>query len=264
MRIHFAFIAVAVLAASTVVADDNLDDSKAIQKIELLGGKITRDEALPGSPVVEIDLRDSSRFGDKYVHLLKSFKELHTLHLTKIQISDDGQTHSLFTDEGMKGLRSLTNLTTLGLASTGITDAGLPEIKDLKKLTTLNLLGTRITDASFEVVKELSNLTELDLTGLRITNNGLKELHGLTNLRRLVLTGTKITDDGLKEIGKLKNLTTLDLSLTQITDVGLEELNDLENLEALLVFKASITDAGVEKLKTRRPNLKIERRKTAI
>ena len=61
MRIPFAFIAVVVLAASMVIADGNLDESKAIVKIVLLGGKVTRDETLPDRPVIQIDLRDNKK-----------------------------------------------------------------------------------------------------------------------------------------------------------------------------------------------------------
>ncbi len=80
MRFQSAFIAVAVLAASLGVADDNLDESKAIQKIEMLRGSVKRDETLPGRPVVRVTFfRRSKHFSGRYLHLLKSFKELNTL-----------------------------------------------------------------------------------------------------------------------------------------------------------------------------------------
>ena len=50
MRFQSAFVA--VLAALQLIADESLDETKTIQKIELLGGRVRRDEALPGSPVV--------------------------------------------------------------------------------------------------------------------------------------------------------------------------------------------------------------------
>ena len=46
MRFQSAFIAVTVLAASFGFADDILDESKAIEKIELLGGNVWRDKKL--------------------------------------------------------------------------------------------------------------------------------------------------------------------------------------------------------------------------
>ena len=56
-RFRIAFVAVVVLTASTIVADDNLDESKAIAKIELLGGKITKDETSQGGAGIAVDFK---------------------------------------------------------------------------------------------------------------------------------------------------------------------------------------------------------------
>ena len=54
---HFSLLAVSVvLTANFEFADDNSDESKAIEKIELLGGKVTRDEKLPGRPAIRVSL----------------------------------------------------------------------------------------------------------------------------------------------------------------------------------------------------------------
>ena len=71
-----------VLAATLLAADDSLDESKAIEKIEVLGGKVTRDETLPSHPVVSISLQSSDRLNDNYLHLLKRFDQLNTLDLS--------------------------------------------------------------------------------------------------------------------------------------------------------------------------------------
>jgi internalin A len=90
MRFQFALIAVVVLAASLVVADDTLDEARAIEKIELLGGKVTRDESLPARPVIGVSFERNYKFGDKYIHLLRPFKNLATLNLIGTQITDSG------------------------------------------------------------------------------------------------------------------------------------------------------------------------------
>ena len=53
MRYQFALIFI-VMVGGVVVADDNLEESKAIEKIELLGGKACRDHNQPDMPVVTI------------------------------------------------------------------------------------------------------------------------------------------------------------------------------------------------------------------
>ena len=101
----FPWMLMAVIAASAAsvdaTADDNSDESKAVAKIELLGGKVTRDDTVPESPVVGADFRDSKRFNDQYIHLLKSCTSLKSLNLSGTQI----------TDVGLKGVGELTQLT---------------------------------------------------------------------------------------------------------------------------------------------------------
>ena len=53
--------------------DGGTDESKVIEKIELRGGKIERDESQPDRPAIGIVFSTTSRFNDKYVHLLKPF-----------------------------------------------------------------------------------------------------------------------------------------------------------------------------------------------
>ena len=157
---HFrAAILLAVAFAPTgfVVAAQNLNESQAIQEIERLGGKIKRDETLPGRTVTAVDFfAGCQRVGDKDLYPLKALK----------------------------------NLTTLNLGCTKITDAGLKEIRELKNLTTLNLsslfgLGPQITDAGLKEIKGLKNLTGLGLGFSKITDAGLEEIGKFENLRQL-------------------------------------------------------------------------------
>ena len=143
MRFQFAFIAVAVLATSTAIADGTLDESKAIEKIELLGGKVKRDDTLPGRPVVMINLQGSKRFNDRYIWLLKSFTRLTKLNLNGTAI----------TDEGLKEVGNLKALTMLGLSSTTVTDKGLNEIRNLTLLNVLFIRDTATTDVGVNALK---------------------------------------------------------------------------------------------------------------
>ena len=103
------------LASASVLADDAED--KAVEAITKLGGKVTRDDKLPGKPVIGVDL-----------------------------------TYNKVTDAGLKELKHLKQLTSLSLWDTQVTDAGLKELKDFKQLTTLKLDHTKVTAAG---VKEL-------------------------------------------------------------------------------------------------------------
>src|SRR5207249_701618 len=102
---------------------DQADDAeaKAVEAITKLGGTVTRDDKLPGKPVIAVNL-----YGTKV------------------------------TDAGLKELKHLKQLTSLNLAgTTQVTDAGLKELKELKQLTSLNLGGTKVTAAGLKELKDL-------------------------------------------------------------------------------------------------------------
>ena len=97
-------------------------EERAVNAILKLDGKVTRDETLPGRPVVLVDLCG-----------------------TKI------------TDAGLKDLKELKGLQTLFLCETKITDAGLKDLKELKELKGLRKLdlgGTKITNAGLKDLKQ--------------------------------------------------------------------------------------------------------------
>ena len=93
-----------------MIADDNIVESTAIQKVELLGGKVARDETSPHRQVTAISFAqgspsDNNKFNDKYLHLLSSIP-----HLTSLDLAN-----SPITDDGLKEITGLKNLTTLKL-----------------------------------------------------------------------------------------------------------------------------------------------------
>jgi len=96
------------------------------------GGNATRDEKLPGKPVISVSLYDTE-----------------------------------ITDAGSKELGSLKNLTSLNLVRAQVTGASLKELAELKNLTSLNLDLSTMTDTW---AKELAALTSLTLGGRLVTD----------------------------------------------------------------------------------------------
>ena len=231
MRFQSALIPVAVLTASLVIADDSLDESKSIEKIELLGGKVERDDKLPGRPVVGIVFLGSKKFSGKHLHLLSAFPSLTSLDLTVCQD---------ITDLGLSTIKEFKHLTNLNLCGTKITDSGLKEIGELTTLTNLNLSGTAITDHGLKELGKLKHLTNLNLSLTKITDVGLSELKDFKSLTTLRLSGNKITDQGLKELKVLTSLTWLSLMQTEISEAGLKELIGLDELTTLCLFGTQI------------------------
>src|SRR5437870_2879959 len=112
------------------------DEASAVKAVENLGGKVTRDDKLPGKPVIGVNL-GGTKVTDAGLKELKQVKQLTDLNLDDTPV----------TDAGLKELKHFKQLTALDLKATPVTDAGLKELKDLKQLTSLWLGGTPVTDA---------------------------------------------------------------------------------------------------------------------
>src|SRR5436853_4410565 len=119
---------VALLILSSGAA--RADEASAVKAVENLGGKVTRDDKLPGKPVIGVNFNANP---------------------------------GVVTDASLKELKDLKQLTSLDLTSTQVTDVGLQELKDLKQLTTLILTGAQVTDAGLKELKDLKQLTTLNL-----------------------------------------------------------------------------------------------------
>src|SRR5262245_20562132 len=117
-------VGAAVLLGLLVLAvTGGADEAAAVKMVEKLGGKVWRDDKLPGKAVLVVNL-----IGTKVA------------------------------DAGLKELRELKSLQTLNLHGTNVTDAGLRELKGLKSLQSLNLSYTNVTDGGLKELKELKTL----------------------------------------------------------------------------------------------------------
>ena len=148
-------------------------------------------------------------------------------------------------DEGMKFVAKLSNMTKLCLDGTRVTDAGLEHVAKLSNLTTLYLDETAVTDAGLEHLAGLSELRQLRLKETGVMGPGLVHLQSLPSLRVLFLGRTGVGDDGLSLLGTFKGLEHLGLMRTGITDAGLAHLRGLSNLKKLNLTRTGVTDAGL-------------------
>ena len=109
----------AVMPLACLFGAARADEASAVKAVEKLGGKVTRDDKLPGKPVIGVNLTGTG-----------------------------------VTDAGLKALKDLKQLTTLNLDKTKVTDAGLKELKELKQLTLLDIYKTQVTDAGVKELRE--------------------------------------------------------------------------------------------------------------
>lgn len=104
------------------------------------------------------------------------------------------------TDEGLRHIAEMTQLTTLSFQSTPVTDAGLEHLQELTRLHWLSLQHTQVTDVGLKCLAGLSQLESLWLNGTQVTDAGLEHLAGLTQLRDVYLPNTQVSDSGVKKL----------------------------------------------------------------
>lgn len=82
------------------------------------------------------------------------------------------------TNDGLKHLRGLTQLTGMNLSSCSITSLGIEHLRALTRLEHLNLsFCNRLTDPALKTLEAMRSLTYVDLQGcLSITNGGLARI----------------------------------------------------------------------------------------
>jgi hypothetical protein len=112
-------------------------------------------------------------------------------NLSRLKVEGPG-----FTDVGMERLSTITSLQNLQLDKVEITDAGLAGLVTLKNLAVLSITAPRITDGAFVHLSRLSNLTEIQLKSRHICDGGLWYLEDMTNLQRIELLDTLVSQDG--------------------------------------------------------------------
>lgn len=117
---------------------------------------------------------------------------------------------------------AVTELETLLLSgSSQVSDEGLRHLSELSNLTILRLGGTRVGDG-LRYLSELSNLEVLDLGSTQVRNEHIRHLSGLTGLQELDLGGTLVTDKCLKDLAGLSGrLLKLDINTTAISKEGI-------------------------------------------
>ena len=148
----------------------------AVEALVAKRGRVTRDESVPGRPVLTVRFSGGT-VSDDDLKLLAPFPDLTAVHLPGTSITDDG----------LKRLRPLGRLRTLDLRRTRVTDAGLTELRHFAELEELVLRETRVTNAGMPALSALGRLRSLDLAGTDVTGDGLRHLEGLRRLRTLEL-----------------------------------------------------------------------------
>ncbi|MBM9579687.1 hypothetical protein JWG45_21290 [Leptospira sp. 201903070] len=90
----------------------------------------------------------------------------------------------------------------ISFAGTSITDDKLKYVLILPNLSALSLTKTRITELGLESIKE-NKIVSLDIDGTLVTNKAIKVLLGWKHLRFLNISYTKINREAIPDLLKL-------------------------------------------------------------
>src|SRR5262249_25074863 len=149
------------------------DEVDAVRQIEKVGGKVRR---APDGTVTEVTLTDKAvKDHHAAVKCLSAFRHLRKLDLSYLKL----------TDEGMRHVEPLTDLTDLDLSGNyKLGDAGLKRLKKLSNLRELRLWTTEVTDAGLDELRGLDRLEVLHLAQTSVTDAGVGKLAGIGRLRK--------------------------------------------------------------------------------
>jgi hypothetical protein len=189
---------------------------------------------------------------------------LETLNISVIREGEDKKVTSIsckvknVDSKVFEKIPDLYRILVLNFTDTDISDEQLKSLCKLQQVTSLLVGGTSVTDEGLVQIARVGTIQSLAMPQTKITDAGLTHLTKLPNLAILDLSGTKITDAGLKEIAKCENLNWLLISSTPVTDDGIQALAKLTHLGRLSICDTKITPAGTAKLKKSLPKLNFD------
>lgn len=158
-----------------------------------------------------------------------------------------------FTDTGVQHLSGLTKLQHLRLGNSQISDEGLKAIGGLKNLETLDLGECKsVTGAGLMHLEELTNLRELSIIGVETRAGDLAFANGLLNLEQFDFPtfGDVLNESDLQVLGRLTKLTMLSLNGSEIVDNRtISHLSNLKSLTYLVLNDTRISDRAMQTVK---------------
>jgi Leucine-rich repeat (LRR) protein len=119
---------------------------------------------------------------------------------------------AILTDDGVKELSLIPNLSVLFVNNQRITNKSLSYIADMPNLTELDFQGTNPA-GKFADFKKLKKLKLLSLGNIVLTESDIKDLEQLKSLDRLRMSETNLTEAQARELVRvLPNLTTVNFA----------------------------------------------------
>jgi eukaryotic-like serine/threonine-protein kinase len=215
----------------TTITPDELEEISKYQSIQgvLLDGTRVGDtvfDYITHVKMPRLSLRNSWVTDKGLTHLgeMQTLTDLEIGHYYKPADHQSGQI--MLSDETLKQISKLHNLTKLGLSDLGLNDASIAFLVPLKNLTALDLSSNwALTNAVFHYINQFPALSNLNLHGvMHVQIDALINAKFIGRLTALNLHAVPdLNDENLAQLlSKATKLETLDASETSITDKSLQ------------------------------------------
>lgn len=208
---HALFVTLLALIVPTSSSVTPQADDAVAQEIMQIGGELLRNTELPDSPITAVKLDGRTVSADLLSKLYRCEK-LFVLSLRETSA----------TDESLKLVGRMRQLTTLVIAKTKVTSKGVRELCGLEDLQALSCADTAIDDEGVKALHSLKKLKVLSFAGCSVTDAGVNSIVGMQDLEMLALDRTKVSAKCLPGLKRLTKLKVLSLKDVDISDSELE------------------------------------------
>ncbi len=170
--------------------------SRVKEYIKTAVTQTTRESLIPSDEVSVADEKTITALTSKGILVIPIGSETNYLSVSFVNATTA-------TDDDLKLLLPLKDqLLWLNVGRTKITNEGLKIIGQLLNLTHLNLEYTSVDDAGMKELQTLSTVTSLNLVGTEVSDVGLEYLWTLKSLKKIYLFQTNVTAAGISSMMK--------------------------------------------------------------
>ncbi|MDR0703409.1 MAG: hypothetical protein LBF88_00300 [Planctomycetaceae bacterium] len=236
----------------------------AVTLVDKLKGKwtLTPAQTIKSIIIDSSDLDDAAfdlfaKQPDLETLLISNFRELNDAMVAKLtglkKLKNLRLKNSSITDGAVKTIvESFPALTGLDISSnTLLTDDSLKEIAKLKELTELTVNYCNFSEFGMMDISGLPKLATLDIrANMQVGNSGLDYLTALPSLKSLKHLSPAVDDTGLESLSAVKGLETLEIQDFNITDRAGQFIRQFEKLTNLIVMRCQgFGSSGILELK---------------
>ncbi|QRR02970.1 c-type cytochrome domain-containing protein [Dyadobacter sandarakinus] len=144
------------------VAPGNEKAIEALRKAGLIVNTLSQDQNL-----LEVSAVNAPGFSDAQAALLTALAE----QITWLKLGD-----TKITDQGLKEIAKLKNLSKLHLEHTGVTDAGMASLRDLPYLEYMNVVDTKVGDEGLKSAASIKALRSIYVWQSAVTDTAVQQL----------------------------------------------------------------------------------------